>query len=112
MNANKDERPNIHEEYYGQFVNAAALSIVARFIGTDRIKNSTDPHFNDIPLKEWDNIDCSIRTSIDTKLFKACNNTTYAEKDRHLILWCNSDAISIAKAAARIIKAETATANV
>ena len=43
-----------HRRYYGQLVNSATISAVVRHIGADRLKASTDPHFNDIPLREWD----------------------------------------------------------
>jgi hypothetical protein len=45
-----------HREYYGQFVSAAILRTVRVSVGEYRIKNSTDPHFNDIPLSIWDNV--------------------------------------------------------
>jgi hypothetical protein len=43
-----------HREYYGQFITPTIVAQVARMIGKDRIMASTDPHFNDIPLREWD----------------------------------------------------------
>ena len=45
-----------HDDYYGQFVNEFRKATVARIIGTDNIKNSKDPHFNDIPLHKWDSL--------------------------------------------------------
>lgn len=45
-----------HSEYYGQFVTDRTLAYVASRIGKDRILASTDPHFNDIPLRLWDSI--------------------------------------------------------
>lgn len=45
-----------HEEYYAQFVNEGTKSLVLRCIGRERIVNSKDEHFNDIPLKLWDNL--------------------------------------------------------
>lgn len=45
-----------HREYYGQFVTPYVLQLVANSIGLDKIKASKDPHFNDIPLQEWDRI--------------------------------------------------------
>jgi hypothetical protein len=29
---------------------------VAKYIGIDRLRASTDPYFNDIPLREWDKL--------------------------------------------------------
>lgn len=45
-----------HDAYYSQFVTPEVRAIVARCIGAGRIRASTDPHFNDIPLREWDAI--------------------------------------------------------
>ena len=43
-----------HREYYGQFVTDRIKQTVARHIGLDKLKESTDEHFNDIPLQRWD----------------------------------------------------------
>ena len=43
-----------HRAYYGQFVNADLMQWVVKHIGQSRILSSTDPHLNDIPLREWD----------------------------------------------------------
>ena len=43
-----------HREWYGQFVTRSIRYQVGGRIGIDRIKSSTDPAFNDIPLSEWD----------------------------------------------------------
>lgn len=44
-----------HHEYYLQWVTEATKQLVlSRF--KDRIKTSTNEHFNDIPLVEWDNL--------------------------------------------------------
>ena len=45
-----------HEEYYGKFVTGYLLQVVSDSIGIDRLKASTDEHFNDIPLEEWDKL--------------------------------------------------------
>lgn len=45
-----------HREYYGQFVNDNVKQMVIDTIGKNRILKSTDEHFNDISLREWDNI--------------------------------------------------------
>lgn len=49
-----DRSPDAHQKYYGQFVTKSILSTVSIRIGKQRILDSKDPHFNDIPLKEWD----------------------------------------------------------
>jgi len=45
-----------HRVYMGQFVNTHTIHNVRTKIGEDRILKSTDEHFNDIPLKEWDRL--------------------------------------------------------
>ena len=47
-----------HREYYAQFVSGATIRRVETHIGREKIINSTDPHFNDIPLVLWDRL-CS-----------------------------------------------------
>jgi hypothetical protein len=42
-----------HREYHGQFVTPRIKSYVLRKFGIDRLTQSTDPHLNDIPLREW-----------------------------------------------------------
>ena len=44
-----------HRAYYAQFVDARTIDFVVCQIGADRLRASTDPHFNDIPLRKWDN---------------------------------------------------------
>ena len=43
-----------HRTYYGQFVSPRTIAVVVSVIGAERLLGSTDPHFNDIPLKVWD----------------------------------------------------------
>jgi len=45
-----------HEDYYGQFVTPAIIRLVENGIGIKEIKNSSDEHFNDIPLAKWDSL--------------------------------------------------------
>lgn len=40
-------------QYYGQFVTPATVFRVVHTIGKDKIRESTDEHFNDIPLEYW-----------------------------------------------------------
>ena len=49
-----------HADYYGQFVTERTRQAVAAAIGADKIRNSTDPHFNDIPLHLWDRLTTSL----------------------------------------------------
>ena len=50
-----------HDEYYGQFVTASLCHTVSSAVGEDKIKRSTDPHFNDISLDQWDSLNGLIR---------------------------------------------------
>ena len=43
-----------HRDWYGQFVTKGIVDNVLHTIGKDRIRQSTDPAFNDISLHEWD----------------------------------------------------------
>lgn len=45
-----------HREYYAQFVTEPVKARVRMCIGWERLKNSTDEHLNDIPLREWDRL--------------------------------------------------------
>ena len=71
-----------HQEYYNQFVTPYILKTVERAISLQAICNSSDPHFNGIPLASWDRVARQISYS----------NPIAA-------------GVCIAKAAARIIKA-------
>ena len=43
-------------QYYGQFVTPYVLGVVRRHMGEDIIRASKDTHFNDIPLRMWDEL--------------------------------------------------------
>lgn len=45
-----------HRQYYAQFVTPSCKAKVKSAIGMDLLLASTDPHFNDIPLGEWDRL--------------------------------------------------------
>ena len=45
-----------HRQYYGQFVTPSIKKSIIERIGFERIVNSEDEHFNDIPLELWDRI--------------------------------------------------------
>lgn len=81
-----------HEEYYAQFVTNAVIETVRRHIGEDKIAASTDEHFNDIPLRQWDML--AIHHTMNMKKFRALQ--TYG--------FTLCDAVCIAKQAARMIK--------
>jgi hypothetical protein len=50
------ERECTHREYYAQFVTDTTRGMVARLIGVERLRESTDEHLNDIPLQHWDRL--------------------------------------------------------
>jgi len=64
------DRKVTHQEYYFQF-GKHLIDYVQSIIGKDRIINSTDPHFNDIPLKLWDDMEDSIRMMVGRKIGEA-----------------------------------------
>jgi len=43
-----------HDEYFQQFATDAGRAWVLSAIGKQRLMQSTDQHFNDIPLELWD----------------------------------------------------------
>lgn len=86
-----------HDEFYGQFVNERVISRLARL--KERIAQSQDPHFNDIPLRLWDSL-IGIKDCIDRDKWRKAlewnNPKTYP--------WSLSDQVCVAKAAAKMIK--------
>lgn len=50
----KTERTAAHRAYYGQYVDEKVKLLVHQMIGLSNLQKSTDPHFNDIPLRRWD----------------------------------------------------------
>lgn len=53
--------------YYSQFVTPYVKELVRARIGEDRIRASKDVHFNDIPLKLWDELVPLVRHGIASK---------------------------------------------
>jgi len=43
-----------HRQYYTQFVNDNVKNMIIDSIGLNRLVNSKDEYFNDIPLELWD----------------------------------------------------------
>ena len=56
-----------HREYFAQFVDASAIASVVRHIHARKLIASTDPHFNDIPLKVWDILPAPFGTAAKMK---------------------------------------------
>lgn len=44
----------LHQQYYEQLVTPELLNYVVERIGSEKILNSADPNFNDIPLNKWE----------------------------------------------------------
>lgn len=86
------------DEYYNQFVTQAVVNYVAKAIGEDRIKQSKDLHFNDIPLTKWDCLTDYIRFLCKENLLKiqGSGNRQYT--------YSVPDGICIAKTAAKQIR--------
>lgn len=84
-----------HVDYYTQFVNKRTMNIVAARIGVDKIVNSNDPHFNDIPLADWDSLYSVISSATSVQLLKSAGESMSL-----------STAVCIAKAAANQIVVE------
>jgi hypothetical protein len=62
-----EERRAAHRKFYGQFVDEATVRAVVQAIGAEEIMASEDPHFNDIPLKRWDDVSPWIPRAINFK---------------------------------------------
>lgn len=81
-----------YKDYYEQFVDDDIITLVKKYIGIKPIKNSSNDYFTDI--KKWDAISSKILTkeSIIDKINKTKEGSSH------------TTGVSIAKAAARIIK--------
>ncbi len=64
-----------HQQYYSQFISDYTRHAVRETLGIARIKSSTDPHFNDIPLHLWDLIPIGYRPA---QLMKQVGDTMTA----------------------------------
>lgn len=93
-----------HDTFYSQFVTDGVKWLVLHHphIGKERIVASTCPHFNDIPLKHWDSLKDDVRMSISTKKFMRLSWPKYAGNGS--VYWSLSDAVCIAKQAARMVR--------
>lgn len=82
-----------HDDYYAQFVTPSVIALVGSYIGFHVVRTSQDPHFNDIPLKNWDAMAPALWNLVPSQALKD------AGEIRSL-----GTAVCILKAAARIIK--------
>lgn len=73
-----------HREYWAQFVTPYIKRLVETRFGS-RLLSSRDPHFNDIPLDEWDRINTPSLFAIDEngdgKRFYSLSNGTCIMKE-------------------------------
>jgi hypothetical protein len=83
-----------HRVYYAQFVNDSVRNIVECSIGKKHILASQDPHFNDIALRHWDNLQPYIMSACGRGLADANGSGGVSL----------SDCVCVAKEAARQIK--------
>ena len=83
-----------HNDYYGQFVSGYIRERVVASIGADKIRASTDPHFNDIPLVLWDRVGFFVPDTTIKALREAGDVNANTPSNR----------VCIVKAAARQIK--------
>jgi hypothetical protein len=67
-----------HRKYYGQFVTSEVKGLVTSRIGLDRLRASSDPYFNDIPLEEWDRLTHSLPSSVHSMMKEAGDSATLA----------------------------------
>jgi hypothetical protein len=88
-----------HQTYYGQFVTPQVTNLVKTYIGEDKIKNSTDPHFNDISLSKWDRLSQGIIHLVGPRIAEANRPSPDAKTGISL-----SDTVCVAKEAARRIR--------
>ena len=79
-----------HAEYYGFL---AELIKPPVFHLLERVRKSTDPHLNDIPLCNWDRLDSTVRRAAVKSGAAAFNSDPPA--------WSLSDTVCVAKAYAR-----------
>jgi hypothetical protein len=82
-----------HFDYYSQFVGAYVFAELALGISRERLMQSTDPHFNDIPLRQWD--------QIGVRLLNYRNFTSALKSAQEVPALCA--AVCVLKTAARMV---------
>lgn len=65
-----------HRQYYSQFVSKYVKIIVSNLIGVDKLRQSKDPYFNDIPLSLWDMCGKCFNSGTITKQMRSCGDYT------------------------------------
>ena len=75
-----------HQEFYTWLANKIGITIADLTVTADRILKSKDPHFNDIPLAQWDGMQPFVRAAAYRAGMKS---------------WSLSDTVCTTKAVAR-----------
>jgi hypothetical protein len=88
-----------HRQYWAQFVTPSMKAMVRSNIGLDRLKRSTDPHLNDIPLAQWDQMRNATFHMLNLVKWREIQYPEYT--DPKSIGWSLSDNTCILKEAAR-----------
>lgn len=95
VDADPEERFKLHRKYTAQFVTENIKDHVREVLG-EKIKVSTNKHFNDIPLHLWDNVGNYYRSHV-ASVNKRLTGTAY---------YSEADAVSMLKEAAEQIREE------
>lgn len=89
-----------HWTYWNQFATERLKSAVLQVIGAERLKASTDPYMNDIPMELWDSI------SLPANVHKAICVSNASTTQGGVLCSSSSDQTCAVKAAGRLLKAE------
>lgn len=93
------DRQCTHREYWAQFVTEGMRRMVLQRFTIERLKRSTDPHLNDIPLMEWDAMKGVTFHMLDLTKWREIHYPEY--KDTRSIGWSMSDNTCLLKEAAK-----------
>lgn len=90
------------DAFYRQFVTSDMLYVVEVYLGMDRLKRSTCPNFNDIPLKIWDTLGLEMRDIIakDAATWRNYHHPKWSAENTKGFLFSKSYGVVLAKTAA------------
>lgn len=96
-----------HHDYFLQFINKNSMErALFSFFGRETIEQSKDEHFNDIPLKEWDQFNA--RAHINGLKFGFAECASYVDRNKlwseQRVPWSMSNNVCFAKTMAHIIR--------
>ena len=94
-----------HREYWAQFVTPSMKAMVRSNIGLERLQRSTDPHFNDIPLINWDGMKNMTFHMLNMTKWREIQYPEYAGLTS--VGWSMSDNTCLLKEAARQLVEES-----